>query len=106
MAELVKKWGEDDAFADYLGTGEELRRVINASRKRAFHIRSEVWLPTTEGRGFSHSVSVEVTQRVAMKLAEDFQAFRERRAAHDPSIPEADLPKIGWTVCSNIIFIG
>lgn len=107
MAELIRTHGGDngDDFKVYLGDPEELRKLINASRRRHFHLRFGFEMPTTEGRGYPLTESLRVTQAQALKFVAEAIRFRKRRAEMSPETPEADLPKLEWTVCDTLIFI-
>lgn len=107
MAELIHTHGgaNGDDFKVYRGDPEELRKLINASRRKGFLIRCDFSMPTTEGRGFPMTETVKVTQAIALDFVAKAIRFRKLKAEKDPDTPVEDLPKLEWTVCDNLIFI-
>lgn len=93
-------------FLEYMGDPEECKRAINASRRRGFCIRCEYSLYTTEGMAYPGLQNVRVTQAEAMRFCDDAIRFRKLKAEQHPDTPEEDLPKLRWTVCDNLIFVG
>lgn len=105
MATLIKTFGDNDQFKVYQGTAAEFRKTMYAVRGVKFMVRMNMTLGTTEGRAYCLDESITVSRAQMEELLNRAERFRELKKEQHPETPEADLPKVQWTICDSIMWM-
>lgn len=105
MATLIRTFGDNDQFKQYQGTAAEFRKTMYSVRGVKFMVRMTMTLGTTEDRAYYVNESITVSRAQMEDLLTRYEKFRALKQEMRPETPEADLPKIGWTICDNIMWM-
>jgi hypothetical protein len=81
-------------------------KKLRALRRVSFYLHVDVSMPTTEGRHYPVSESMQVSFAQLESILDKLQRFRELKRQRSPETPEADLPKVSVRITERCCFVG
>jgi len=80
---------------------EDAISLVKKTKGKTFYISSSVVLPTSEKRGYTLPIAVQVTRRAALIFLADWKGFAKLKEEIGDAVPSVRV-----SVHPNVVFIG